>query len=516
MVWERNKPQSHEYKKIKYEIVPYTRGRVLDLGCGPYITFPHFIGVDNTEEFNKGARWRPDITADARDLSIFATNSIDAVFSSHLLEHFENTEKVLKEWWRVIKPGGYLVLYLPHKKYYPNIGEEGANEEHKHDFMPNDIIEIMKRVDRKWDLVEDQERNQNDEYSFFQVYQKVKRNGSKHRYPCWTPKPDKTCAVVRYGGVGDMLQSSSIFPLLKDQGYHLTLYTSVTGYEISKNDPHVDKFIVQDTDQVPNHELGNFFRVLRKKYDKFINLCESVEGTFLAMEDRIAYQWPYQVRHEMLNKNYVEFTHALAEVPFKPYIKFYSTSLERQWAKKQRKKLGGRVILWIMTGSSVHKVWPYVDQVIARVMLTYPDCKIVLVGDEVSQLAERGWENEPRVIKACGKWSIRNTLAFAQYADLVIGPETGVLNSVSMEPIPKIICLSHSSIENLTRDWTNAISLVPEDCPCWPCHQIQHGFDPCIRDKEVGVALCQARISAEQMWGAINVWFNKEKREIAL
>jgi len=514
MVWDRDSEQSHEYKKIKYHIVPYTRGAVLDLGCGPFRVYPHVIGIDNLAEFTKGANWRPDVARNCEDLSIFASRSLDAVFSSHLLEHIQNTEKALREWWRVIKIGGYLVLYLPHKLFYPNIGEPGANDKHLHDFLPGDIIGHMSNISNKWDLVENEDRNEDDEYSFFQVYQKKSKGPIEFSYK--KQKPEKTCAVVRYGGVGDMLQSSSIFPLLKEQGYHLTLYTSVAGYDISKDDPYVDKFIIQDRNQVPNHELGPFFDVIRKKYDKFINLCESVEGTFLAMEDRIAYQWPHELRHEMLNRNYVEFTHALAEVPFEPHVEFYPTIDEIKWARRERQKLNGRVILWVMTGSSVHKVWPYVDQIVARIMLTYPDCKVILTGDEISQMAEKGWENEPRVIKTCGRWPVRKALTFAKYADLVIGPETGVLNCVSMETIPKIICLSHSSKENLTRDWVNVISLTPgKDCPCQPCHQIQHGFDPCVRDEETGVALCQAKITAEDMWGAIKVWFSESERKVA-
>lgn len=506
MVWKRSNKQSHEYKKIKYDIVPYTRGVVLDLGCGPYRPFPHFIGIDNMEGFTEGARWRPDITRNCEDLSIFTSKGIDAVFSSHLLEHIVNTEKTLKEWWRVIKVGGYLVLYLPHKDYYPNIGTPGANLDHEHDFLPDDIISVMYDVSNKWDIVENQERNQDDEYSFLQVYQKLSKGPVKFSYK--DPKPEKTCAVVRYGGVGDMLQSASIFPGLKEQGYHITLYTSHTGNHIAKNNPYIDKTILQDTDQVPNHELTEFFEVTKKKYDKFINLCESVEGTFLAMSERIQYQWPTKVRHEFLNKNYVEFTHALAEVPFKPDIQFYSTPSEKKWAEHERKKLGGRVILWGMTGSSVHKVWPYVDKIIARILLTYPDVKIVLTGDEISQLAEQGWQEEKRVIKVCGRWDVRKALTFVDYADLVIGPETGLLNAASMKDVPKIIFLSHSSGENLTRDWVNTITLRPLNCPCYPCHQIHHGFDPCVRDKETGVALCQANISAERVWTSIRYYFD--------
>ena len=34
MSWNINDPQGNESGKIKWEIVPYTRGRGLDLGCG--------------------------------------------------------------------------------------------------------------------------------------------------------------------------------------------------------------------------------------------------------------------------------------------------------------------------------------------------------------------------------------------------------------------------------------------------------------------------------------------------
>ena len=47
MAWRLEDPQGNEAAKIKYEIVPYTRGQGLDIGCGPFKAFPHFIGVDN-------------------------------------------------------------------------------------------------------------------------------------------------------------------------------------------------------------------------------------------------------------------------------------------------------------------------------------------------------------------------------------------------------------------------------------------------------------------------------------
>lgn len=503
MVWRIDDPQGNEAEKIRWELVEYTRGRGLDLGCGQFKAFPHFTGVDNGHHWGmKGV----DVHVNTcEDLSIFASQSMDFVFSSHLLEHIVNTKAALKEWMRVLKVGGRLCLYLPHKEHYPNVGEEGANPDHKHDFMPEDIIEVMKDVGG-WDLCRNETRTEGREYSFFQVYTKL--NGNKHHYSYKEPKPAKTCAVIRYGAFGDLIQASSIYPELKKQGYHITLYTTNGGYSIAKFDPNIDKFIVQDNDQVPNHALPAFWDSISKKYDKFINLSESVEGTLLALHGRTPHGWPHSLRHKMLNVNYMEFTHDLAEVPYNFHQKFHATKEEKDWATKQKNKIGGTVILWSLSGSAVHKTWPYLDSVIARLMLHNKDVKVVLVGDELCKILEQGWEKEPRVLCRSGIWSIRESLAFAQVADMVIGPETGVLNAVGMESVPKIIMLSHSSAENLTKHWKNTVALEPPT-DCFPCHKMHYSFEHCKRDEVTGCAQCQADITPDAVYDAIDGMLRK-------
>ena len=177
MVWDIKTSNGNEVAKVKWDIVEYTAGRGLDLGCGLFKTFPHFIGVDNGHHWgNQGV----DVMVDTcEDLSIFADNSMDFVFSSHLLEHITDYEAALKEWWRVIKTDGYLILYLPHKEYYPNIGEAGANPDHKHDFVPVDIINAMVKISG-WSMRVNENRNDGNEYSFFQVFQKT----SHQHLPC--------------------------------------------------------------------------------------------------------------------------------------------------------------------------------------------------------------------------------------------------------------------------------------------------------------------------------------------
>lgn len=41
----------------------------------------------------------------------------DFLLASHCLEHCANTLKTVEEWLRVIKPGGYILLILPDKRY---------------------------------------------------------------------------------------------------------------------------------------------------------------------------------------------------------------------------------------------------------------------------------------------------------------------------------------------------------------------------------------------------------------
>lgn len=516
MVWRATDPQCAESMKILWELVPYTRGVGLDVGCGPSKAFPHFIGVDNRKDTQLfGIQMNPDITVpDASKMPIFSSEEWDFVFSSHLLEHLEDYKTALKEWWRLIKVGGHLCLYLPHKLFYPNIGQPGANSDHKHDFLPQDIVEAMKD-NGPWDLVRQEDRNEGQEYSFFQVFKKLP-SGSPFAYSHQNPRPPKTVGVVRYGAWGDALQASSVFPGLKKEGYHITLYTTPRAFEVIKHDPNVDAVILQDTDQVPNMALAHFWANEAKKYDRFVNLSESVEAQWLTLHERCQTGWPKSVRDKFLDTNYIEFAHGLAQVPYeKPEIKFHATLEEKNWAMGLKDEWQANpLILWVLNGSSVHKVWPHLDQIFARVLLTYPDAKIVTIGDfPRSQVLDEPWAKEPRVIRCAGKHTIRQTLALAEVCDLVVGPETGVMTSVAMRDMPKIVFLSHSSHNNLSRDWRRTFALFPTKTPCYPCHKMHYNWDNCVQNKEEdkywnGAAQCQVDIPPEACWTALTRAFD--------
>ena len=52
---------------------------------------------------------------DAVDISGISSNSYDFVFASHSLEHIANPIRALKEWLRVVRDDGYIILILPDK-----------------------------------------------------------------------------------------------------------------------------------------------------------------------------------------------------------------------------------------------------------------------------------------------------------------------------------------------------------------------------------------------------------------
>jgi len=83
------------------------QGKKLNLGCGGkpiegYVSVDIFKSPKIDEVFDMG-----DIP--------YLDNTIGAIYSEHALEHvsFARVEEVLKEWHRVLKPGGELLLYMP-------------------------------------------------------------------------------------------------------------------------------------------------------------------------------------------------------------------------------------------------------------------------------------------------------------------------------------------------------------------------------------------------------------------
>lgn len=521
MTWTLETSQGFESDKIASLCVPYLQGKFLDLGCGMRTVWPTAIGVDSGGTFGPNSS---GIKGDIADLSMFKDETMDGIFSSHALEDFprEQVPTVLREWARVLKVGGHLVLYVPSANLYPRIGQSGANPAHRWDIYPGDVENILKEMAAGgsknqrigWTLLESEERGGSNEYSLFIVVRKEKAGWTEK---VWQRNPEgkKRCLVVRFGAIGDQIVAASVLPGLQKQGYHVTYMTTPQSAKVIENDPHVDAWWVQATDYVPNQQLGPYWASVAERFDKVVNFSESVEGALLALPGRLQHDYTEGSRRKIMGTvNYYERTHDIADVPHEFAPRFYPYPDEVKKAETAKKKISSDrpVVMWAIHGSSCHKVYPF-TQVVMRWLVDH-DIHVVISGDHqqgaelqkglMHALVESGCDMT-RIHPMAGKFEVRDALTFAQVADCVVGPETGLLNSVAMSANPKIIMLSHSSHENLTKHWKNTMVVLPdaERCPCYPCHRLHYGWEHCVQNAETKAAQCASSISPEGLFNAV-------------
>jgi hypothetical protein len=291
------------------------------------------------------------------------------------------------------------------------------------------------------------------------------------------------------------------------------------------HDPHIDQWMIQEKDACPNSLLGPYWDVIATRYDYCINLSESIEGKLLTLPGRLEHQYSHQVRRKLFGGvNYLERTHDIADVPYEFAPKFYATEAELKWARALKRTWGGQVVTWALNGSSPHKVYPW-TQIVIKWLLDRTPLHICMLSDPgigkqlqkaiCDKLEESGADMSRVHPMGGGVWDVRQAITFCQVSDCVVGPETGPLNAVCMEPMPKVIYLSHSSAENLTKHWTNTITLEPEKelrPECWPCHRMHYNWDHCFQSENTHAALCASAIRPETVFEAIAIAMGAKKK----
>ncbi len=79
----------------------------INMGCGWRNFGPEWVHID-------GGNYDHLDSHSITDLN-YEDNTVDLIYASHVLEYFDREEvsKVLKEWYRVLKPGGELRVAVP-------------------------------------------------------------------------------------------------------------------------------------------------------------------------------------------------------------------------------------------------------------------------------------------------------------------------------------------------------------------------------------------------------------------
>lgn len=308
----------------------------------------------------------------------------------------------------------------------------------------------------------------------------------------------KTACVVRYGAWGDAILVNPVLRQLKKDGFYVVLNCTEKTFEILKRDPNVDLFAVQKTNEVPVEKLDEYYKELSDLYDKFVNLNGSIEMELLKAPFQPEYYAPKEERHQLCNTNYNDHTMWKAGYPtLKGELpELFFKENEEEWAQKLLKRKEKKFfVLVCLTGSSPHKVYPYMGEVVGTILDGIPEAEVILVGEG----ALKGTlEPEPRLHDHCGEFGIRKSFLLTKHVDLVVSTETSVAMAAGCFDTPKVVMLSHGTEENLTKYWKNCHAIAPK-VSCYPCHQLHYDKTSCKLDQISKMPICAALLHPKRV-----------------
>lgn len=143
-------PIPSETSKCRARLAQFCEDYGVDLGPGGDPIVESAIRVDLPQPYSMVGFMPVQLGGDARNLSWFRDGVLDYVYSSHLLEDFEDTKTPLIEWLRVLRPGGRLVIFCPDEKVYrahcKRTGQ-AYNDQHKHaDFSLAKVKNVLAEI----------------------------------------------------------------------------------------------------------------------------------------------------------------------------------------------------------------------------------------------------------------------------------------------------------------------------------------------------------------------------------
>lgn len=320
----------------------------------------------------------------------------------------------------------------------------------------------------------------------------------------------KKILVMRYRFIGDTLLT---VPFLRNLRYaypdaQIDMLVAPVSGEIIENCPYVDNFIYFDTTKKHRYENKNgekkkdfwsYVRLLRaEKYDKAYVLKRSLSSAFLAfaagIKERVGFDTegrgllltkriPYvDDRHEIecfldvlkadgiqIKDDYLEnwieekeienLKTVLAKHSYDynssiPKVIVHATSGNRkkEWAKDK----WAEIIKWLSEDKNV------------QVFFNGTKNDSITYEEIMAHFKENGQELNHPPINLCGEFSLRDTLAFTQWCDMLVGCDSGNLHIAASVGTPVVGIYGPMNTVKW-RAWEENATVIKMDLPCQPC-----------------------------------------------
>lgn len=150
-------------------------GDGIDIGSGGDLLQKHiYPNIKSIEPFDLQH-------GDAQYINKYLDRQFDFVHSSQCLEHMVDADIALRNWWKIVKPGGYLIFSMPDEDLY----EQGVfpsrwNSDHKWTFSINkpnswspvhlNIIDMISKLDKN-EIIKIELVDTNYNYNLFNIDQ---------------------------------------------------------------------------------------------------------------------------------------------------------------------------------------------------------------------------------------------------------------------------------------------------------------------------------------------------------
>lgn len=298
----------------------------------------------------------------------------------------------------------------------------------------------------------------------------------------------KRIALIRGGhGIGDMLQCTPVVRRLKEAGAaHVTVWCHPSTEPIMRHNPFVDAISYFDP-AIDDQKLTVAERVAAAKAqdeklaaegDHIISLALTVESEFVfktaiydavgkpegftlpLLSERREKAKDINLYEEMIKAAGLELQHGDRCLPELYFDEEEEVAFAAFAVKKKKMQ---RWVLWNPTGSSLNKNLPWTARLIKAALERYPDSHHFMVGSISCEI------KDPRVSVIGMAWPLRVLFSFMRAMDLVVAPDSAVLNAAGcFSKVRKLGYFTHSYPGHILKHFDRA-DAVQSKCDCSPC-----------------------------------------------